>query len=353
MDPQPTFSDLEYMTSGRTTRRQEFLDDLERLVPWAEWVALVRTAYDDSPGRRGRPAVGAEVMLRAYLVQNAFGLSDVATEEAIVDSRAIGAFVGRGVSAPDSTTICKFRHAIEAKGIGRKMFEELVALLDAKGLIMHRGSVVDATFIEAPSSTKNKRGERDPEAHQAKKGNNWHFGYKAHAGADAETGIVHTLATTAANVADVTRAASLVRPDDEHAWADAGYAGVERRDGAEGLEWHVAAKRSTVTDETRARERAISSARSVVEHPFHVVKDIFGHRKTRYRGLAKNDNQLCVLFALGNLLLLKRGRRAFGPPAVLSAKSLEEANRRAAERAKRQAEKKAARKRGEAAAVPA
>lgn len=337
MAGQLSFSDYEYDSSSRSTRRSEFLDRLDELVPWDEWVAIVREVYDDSPGRRGRPAVGAEAMLRAYVVQIAFGLSDVGVEEAVVDSRAIGRFVGRGVEAPDSTTLCRFRHALEEGGVGRRLMESLDSVLAERGVRMSSGTIVDATFIESPSSTKNRGRARDPEAHQAKKGNNWHFGYKAHVGVDAGTGVPHSLSVTAANASDVSQAGALLRPGDEVAWADAGYRGVEGRDGCGGVEWRVAEKRSKVTDETRGRERALASVRAAVEHVFHVVKDRFGMRKTRLRGLAKNENMLCSAFALAALVISDSGPRPEGPPEVLSAASMAEADRRAAERAARKA----------------
>jgi len=351
MASQLSFSDYEYDTSGRRTRKSEFLDELDALVPWGAWVELVRGVYDDAEGRRGRPAIGAEAMLRAYLVQIVFNLSDAGTEEAIVDSRAIGDFVGRGVAAPDSTTLCRFRHALEEGGVGRKLLESLESVLAERGVRMSRGTIVDASFVESPSSTKNAAHARDPEAHQAKKGNNWHFGYKMHVGVDAETGVPHSLSVTAANVSDVAEACGLLRDGDEHAWADAGYIGVGSRDGASAVEWHVAEKRSRVTDETRARERLLASTRSRVEHVFHVVKDRFGMRKTRLRGLAKNENMLCSALAVAGLITSRSGPRRQGPPAVLSEASMEEANRRAAERRAEKERRKAEKAGGRRAAA--
>ena len=356
MATQLTFSDYEYDASGRRTRKAEFLDELDELVPWDAWVEVVRGAYDDSEGGRGRPAVGAEVMLRMYLVQICFNLSDLATEEAIVDSRAIGDFVGRGVEAPDATTLCRFRHALEEAGAGRELLASLESALAERGVRMSRGTIVDATFVESPSSTKNASRSRDPEAHQAKKGNNWHFGYKAHVGVDAETGVPHTLVTTAANAADVNEGPALLRPGDEHAWADAGYLGVGSREGAGAVEWHVAARQSQVTDGTRAAERLKASVRSAVEHVFHVVKDRFGIRKTRYRGLAKNDNMMAAALAVAGLVISGSGPRQQGPPEVLSAASMaeaaERAARRRAEKERKRAEKAAAKgKRGVAASA--
>jgi IS5 family transposase len=326
MNAQPTFSDLELAASGRTTRRQAFLDRLEGAVPWERWERACERVRP-RPGGRGRPAVPTSVLLRMYVLQVAFNLSDVGAEEALLDSRSMAAFVGCGADVPDSTTLCRFRHAVEGAGVGRELFRTLNESLAESGARMSGGTIVDATFVEAPSSTKNASSGRDPEAHQAKKGNNWHFGYKAHIGVDAETGLVHSLETTAANVADVAEAHLLVRPGDETVWADAGYTGVAARDevagdpALAGVEWRVAMRRSKVTEEQKPGERALASARAKVEHAFHVLKDQLGHRKTRYRGLAKNDNALAVAFALANALLADRGPRPFGPPAVLAARA--------------------------------
>lgn len=206
------------------------------------------------------------------------------------------------------------------------MLAELVSILDGHGIMMHGGSIVDATFVESPSSTKNRERSRDPEAHQAKKGNNWHFGYKAHAGVDAGTGLVHTVEVTAANVSDVAVAPSLLRPDDEFCYADAGYTGARGRQQAPGhpdpseVTWRIARRRSKVPGRDhpevsweRRIESSLSRVRSKVEHPFHVIKDLFGLRRTRYRGLEKNRNQLCVAFALADLALLAQAGRTLAP----------------------------------------
>ena len=223
MQRQGSFADLEASGQRRRTRRERFLEQMEAIVPWREWVALIESHYPD--GRRGRRPVGCERMLRMYLLQVWFHLSDEACEDAVLDSRAMQRFVGIDMMSeqvPDATTLLKFRHLLEGEGLGEGMLAELVSILDERGIIMRGGSIVDATFVESPSSTKNRERSRDPEAHQAKKGNNWHFGYKAHAGVDAGTGLVHTVEVTAANVSDVAVAPSLLRPDDERAGAPAG-----------------------------------------------------------------------------------------------------------------------------------
>jgi len=237
--------------------------------------------------------------------------------------------------APDATTLCKFRHMMEEHGLGKAIFDAIGGFLEENGRIMHGGTIVDATIIDAPSSTKNAKGQRDPEMHQAKKGNQWYFGMKAHIGTDAATGYVHTVTGTAANVADVCEAASLVREDDEAAWGDAGYLGVERREEVAGdghlstVEWHINRRPTSIDKEhpagiSRDHEKGIetrkSSIRSKVEHPFHVVKDVFGYRKARYRGIKKNLDRLYVLFASANLYMLgcalriEQKLRRQGPP---------------------------------------
>lgn len=315
---QASFADLADDGQRRRSRRAKFLDSMDAIVPWAEWTALVEPHYPD--GRRGRRPFGCERMLRMYLLQVWFSLSDEGCEDAVLDSRAMQRFVGvdtMSEQVPDATTLCKFRHLLERERLGERMLSELAAILQDRGVMMRGGSIVDATFVEAPSSTKNASRSRDPEAHQAKKGNNWHFGYKAHAGADAGTGLVHTVEVTAANVSDVAVAHRLLRPDDAFCYADAGYTGVAKRPEVAGdpalssVEFKVARRRSVVPGRNHPEaswepgiETALSRVRSRVEHPFHVVKDVFGLRKTRYRGLAKNRNMLSVAFALANLCLL-------------------------------------------------
>lgn len=210
---QPTFADLELQGARRKTRKAAFLEELDRAVPWGRLLALLAPAYPE--GRRGRPPVGAEPMLRMYLLAVCYDLSDQAAEDEVADSAAARAFVGRaGADAPDATTLCRFRHLLEDNGLGEAVLAEVNAALAERGAAVSRGTIADATFVEAPVSTKNREGARDPEAHQGKKGNNWHFGYKAHMGVDADTGLVHTVDVTAANASDVARAFALVRPGD-------------------------------------------------------------------------------------------------------------------------------------------
>lgn len=315
---QASFSDLEYAAKKKVTRRDRFLGEIDAVTPWLALVAEIEPFYPKGEGR-GRPPVGVERMLRMYIAQQCFGLSDEGIEDAIYDSQAIRAFVGINLSresAPDATTLLKFRRLLEAHQLTERIFAAINTLLAVKGLILKEGTVVDATIIAAPSSTKNQNGERDPEMHQTKKGNQWHFGMKAHIGVDAGSGITHTLVTTPANAADVTQAHALLHGEEKLAFGDAGYQGVEKREENRNtaVTWHVAlrpGKRRALPDTELGRldeaiEKAKASVRAKVEHPFHIVKNIFQLKKVRYRGLAKNTAQLFTLFGLANLLIAKR-----------------------------------------------
>ena len=311
---QISFSEAEFTGKKKVTRRERFLAELEKLVPWAELTAVIAPYYPKGEGRGRRP-IGLERMLRMYLVQQCFGLSDEGCEDALYDSQAIRRFVRIDLShesAPDATTLLKFRRLLEKHQLTERIFATINAHLAHHGLILKQGTVVDATIMAAPSSTKNREKKRDEAMRQTKKGNQWYFGMKAHVGADAETGVVHHLVTTPANVHDVTQAHALVHGEESDVYADAGYRGVDRRAETQGLKicWHVAlraGKRSALCDETaRLAERRKASIRAKVEHAFHIVKNRFGHRKVRYRGLAKNTAQLFTLFALANLFLVKR-----------------------------------------------
>jgi len=315
---QASFSDLEYAAKKRVTRRDRFLSEIEAVTPWSALVAEIEPFYPKGEGR-GRPPIGVQRMLRMYIAQQCFGLSDEGIEDAIYDSQAIRGFIGIDLNretAPDATTLLKFRRLLETNKLTERIFTAINTLLAAKGLLLKEGTVVDATIIEAPSSTKNKDGARDPEMHQTKKGNQWHFGMKAHIGVDADSGLTHTLVTTAANVSDVTQAHALLHGDESAAFGDAGYQGVENRQENQirSVKWHVAlrpGKRRALPDTETGRlreqfEKLKARVRAKVEHPFHVVKNIFGHKRARYRGLAKNTAQLHTLFGLANLMIAKR-----------------------------------------------
>ena len=227
---QSTFSDVEYLNRKRISKREEFLDSMNEIVPWDRWIGLIKPFYPN--GKRGRPTRGIETMLRMYLLQIWFNLSDEGIEDAIYDSYCMRKFMGLDFlteSVPDATTLLKFRHLLEKHGLGKIIFEDVKEALDKQGLIMHGGTIVDATLIAAPSSTKNEKGERDPEMHQTKKGNQWYFGMKVHIGADAGTGCVHTVTATPANVHDVEEATKLVREDDDVLYGDSGYLGIAQR----------------------------------------------------------------------------------------------------------------------------
>ena len=314
---QSSFSDLEYAAKKKRTRRDRFLAELEAITPWAALIEALEPHYPKS-GRRGRPPIGLERMLRLYIAQQCFGLSDEGAEDAVYDSQAIRRFVGIDLSheaAPDATTLLKFRRLLEHHGLTQRIFETINATLAERGLLLKEGTLVDATIIEAPSSTRNRDGKRDPEMHQVRKGKQWHFGMKAHIGVDADSGLVHTVVATSAQVSDVTQADRLLHGEEVMAFGDAGYQGVDRRpERTHGqVRWHVAlrpGKRRRLARDSlgRARERleqAKASVRAKVEHPFQIIKQRFGHRKVRYRGLAKNHAQLYTLFALANLVRAK------------------------------------------------
>ena len=310
-------ADLELNLSTKRTRKREFLDEMNRVVPWAALVALV-TPHAPA-GRRGRPPFPAETMLRIHFMQQWFGLSDPAMEEALFDVPLYREFAGLdngNVRLPDESTILRFRHLLETHKLAGPMLAAVNDVLRDKGLMLRIGTVVDATLISAPSSTKNDSGQRDPEMHQTKKGNQWYFGMKAHIGVDAQSGLVHTVKGTAANVNDVIEANGLLHGDETNAFGDAGYQGAHKRpDAKDGVTWHVAmrpgkrkaldksTKLGALTDEI---ERLKASIRAKVEHPFRVIKRQFGFTKVRYRGLKKNTAQITTLFALANLWAVRR-----------------------------------------------
>ena len=306
---QPTFADLEYQGKKRRTRRELFLERMDGLIPWRRLEERIRPVYP-KPGKGRRPYPLA-VMLRVHCVQLFYNLSDPGMEDLLYEAESVRRFVGLSLSEalPDETTILNFRHLLERHELGKALFDEINAHLGSQGLRLREGSIVDASIIEAPSSTKNRTRERDPEMHQTKKGNQWHFGMKAHIGVDSETGIVHSLSTTAANAHDVTEAHNLLHGGERVVWCDAGYQGVHKRWENLGLEidWQVAmrpGKRRNLDPGSAEElaEKLKASVRAKVEHPFQKVKRVFGYAKVRYRGLAKNTERLALLFGLGNLL---------------------------------------------------
>jgi len=315
---QMTFSELEYAAKKKQTRRDRFLREIEKVTPWADLVAVMEPHYPKGGGR-GRPPIGVERMLRMYVAQNCFGLSDEGTEDALYDSQAIRRFVGIDLgreAAPDATTLLKFRRLLEEKELTEAIFQAINTHLAEQGLFLRQGTVVDATIIAAPPSTKNQSKERDPDMHQTRKGQQWHFGMKAHIGVDAASGLTHTVIGTAAHVHDVTQAQGLLHGDETDVFGDAGYQGVEKREENLGVpvNWHVALRpgkrralpKTPEGEHLEKLERIKASIRAKVEHPFHVVKNLFRHRKTRYRGLEKNTAQLLTLFGLANPVLARR-----------------------------------------------
>jgi IS5 family transposase len=318
MDVQPSFTDVEYAMRRRATRRETFLTQMDEVIPWAGWVALIEPHY--YKGERGRKPRAIETMLRMYLLQVWFSLSDEGVEEAIYDSHAMRRFMRLDFAveqAPDATTLLHFRHLLEKRELGKALFEAQNRLFEENGWVMRGGSVVDATLIAAPSSTKNQDKARDPEMHQTRKGNQWYFGMKAHIGTDAGSGYVHTVTATSANVHDLDQAGELVRDDDHVVYCDAGYQGIEKRAAIVNdphlskVEFRVAARKG-ILKQMSGTERAIesrkASVRAKVEHPFLVVKRDFGFKKTRYRGMAKNLNMLHIAFASANLLMRARAQ---------------------------------------------
>ena len=304
----------------KKTRKEVFLEEMERVAPWAALVALIQPyARGAHQALGGRPPFAIETMLRIHCLQLWWNLSDPAMEEELHERPLYRRFAGLEGAArmPDETTILRFRHLLEKQNLAPQVLAAINATLAQQGLMLKTGTLVDATLIAAPSSTKNREGKRDPEMHQAKKGNQWHFGMKAHIGVDADSGLVHTVIGTAANVNDVTQAAGLLHGEEAEAWGDAGYQGADKREESKGSKtrWNVALRpgKRRALDPQRQLDQLLekveklkASIRAKVEHPFRVVKQQFGYAKVRYRGLAKNTARLTMLFALGNLWMARR-----------------------------------------------
>ena len=304
---------------GRKSRREMFLDEMERVVPWPALEALVRPHY--ARAGNGRQPVGLSVMLRTHFVQQWFNLSDPGVEELLYESAAVRRFVGvdLGIApAPDETTILRFRHLLERQGLGERMLEAVNAHLEARGIRIQTGTIVDATIIHAPSSTKNAKQQRDPEMHQTRKGNQWYFGLKAHIGVDARQGIVHSLVTTPANISDCKALPRLLHGKERKVWGDGGYQGQGAAiQAAAPLAQDMTCRRIRsklrgVDPLQKKKNRSKSRVRAKVEHPFRILKRVFGFDKVRYRGLAKNHHRLCVNFALVNLYLHRRRLAVLG-----------------------------------------
>ncbi len=309
---QLTFSATGFERYGKTTRRAAFLSEMERVVPWADMCGLIEPFYP-KPGN-GRPPYGLERMLRIYFLQQWFNLSDPGVEEALYDLAVMRDFAGIDLgreAAPDETTICRFRHLLEAHDLGRRLFEEAHRHLEANGLKVSTGTIVDATIIHAPSSTKNASKMRDPEMHQTRKGNQWYFGMKAHIGVDSKTKIIHSAAATAANVADCRLLPDLLHGEETRVWGDQAYRGqrnviVEHAPRAQDFTNRRYRQKGVVNENERAKNRTKSKVRAKVEHAFFVIKQVFGFARVRYRGLDKNAHRLFVTCALANLYMARR-----------------------------------------------
>jgi len=309
---QQTLSGLEKF--GKTTRRAQFLSDMDRIIPWTELAAAVEKVYPKGSEAGGRPPIPLERMLRVYFLQLWFNLSDPAVEEALYDSAAMRSFAGidLGVEgAPDETTVCKFRHLLERNKLGKTLLKAVNEYLRTNGIKIANGTIVDATIISAPSSTKNKDGKRDPEMHQAAKGHQWYFGMKAHVGVDSKTKLIHAILASAANVHDRDALPHLLHGRETRVWGDQGYQGQSatiraRAPRAKDFTNRKYRGRGWFDAVEQAKNRTKSQVRAKVEHPIGVIKRIFGFSKVRYRGLAKNLHRLEVTAALANLYMVRR-----------------------------------------------
>ena len=315
MNKQISLSYLNDELSQVRTKKKEFLSQIERIIPWGEWLSKIEPCY--YKGERGNKPYGLELMLRLYILQNLYDLSDEATAAEVIDSRAFSDFCGIESSnqVPNGDTIGRFRNILIQNDLQEKLFQQVVDLLTERKLILKKGTIVDSTLITAPSSTKNREKKRDPEAHSVKKGNAWHFGYKAHVGVDQDTGLVHHVEVTSANVHDVTMLPKLIHGEERAVYGDSGYIGAEKREDAvirnqagQKIKYKLnrrpsQSKKRSVRSQGQIRrwEHEKSSVRAKVEHIFAVVKRLFHYRKTRYRGLRKQTAKLNMMFALANL----------------------------------------------------
>lgn len=338
---QLSFSELEYAHKRKRTRRDKFFEELDAIIPWDKLLLALQPYY--YCGKRGRAPIGLEIMLRMYIAQNSLALSDEGIEDAIYDSQAVRRFVGIDIGsmrAPDSTTLEDFRHLLQANNAMSCIMDTINEHLQVHGMLLRRGTVVDATIIAAPSSTKNQTKQRDSEMRSTRKGNTWYFGMKAHIGVDAHSGVVHSLTCTAANEHDVSQAHTLLHGQEEQVIGDAGYQGADKRvenqnrknTAGKAVQWSIAmrpGKRRALDKSTHAGqlqeqlERVKARMRAKVEHPFHIIKNRLKHKKARYKGLRKNRQQLQTLFALANLLICKNTLKASAIPQGLGASAIQ------------------------------
>ena len=320
MDKQMSLSAWNDELAQVRTKKKEFLEQMDRIIPWGEWITLIQPCY--YKGELGNKPYALELMLRLFILQNFYDLSDDGTVAEVIDSRAFSDFCGVDSSnqVPSGDTLGRFRNLLIRHGLQERLFAQVVAMLTERGLILKKGTIVDSTIITAPSSTKNRDKKRDPEAHQTKKGNTWHFGYKAHIGVDRDSGLVHTIRATAANVHDVTMTSELLHGEEETVHGDSGYLGAEKREDAvtrnnagKKIRYKINRRPSQLRKlsksgqyQAKKREHAKSSVRAKVEHVFGVVKGLLKFKKTRYRGLRKQESKFNIIFALANLILADR-----------------------------------------------
>jgi IS5 family transposase len=310
---QQSLADGSFEKYRKKTRKEVFLDEMDQIIPWQDLTAVIKPFYPEPKGAGRRPK-GIERMLRIHFLQHWFELSDPAAEEALYDSRAMRQFVGIDLGqepVPDETTICKFRHLMERHNLGDELFRLVNVYLDENGLKLSRGTIVDASIISAPSSTKNKEKARDPQMHQTRKGNQWYFGMKAHIGVDSRSKLIHSVVATAANVHDSQVLDDLLHGDETRVWGDSAYSGqkevlCEYAPNARDFTQKKGSRHRSLSAEERSRNRTKSKVRAKVEHVFHVMKRQFGYTKVRYRGLDKNAHHLFIKCALVNLVLSKR-----------------------------------------------
>jgi len=312
MAEQLSFSEAEYNLKKRKTRREKFLEQMDALLPWKRLEKRIRPYYVKAGnGRRPYPL---SVMLRVHCMQLFYNLSDPAMEDALYEIESMRRFSGLSITGaiPDETTILNFRHLLERHELGKKLFKEINAHLAKQGFDLKEGTIVDASIIAAPTSTKNKQGKRDEEMHQTKKGNEWHFGMKLHIGVDDALGLIHSLETTPANTHDIVVADKLLHGEEKRVWGDAGYTGIEKREEHvdREVDWMIAerpGKRKTMNADSPENqiEKTKASVRAKVEHPFMFIKRIFDYSKVRYKGLQKNKERLYLLSGFTNLIRMK------------------------------------------------
>jgi len=320
MNKQISLSSLSDELAQVGTKKKEFLAQMERMIPWAEWVALIRPCY--YAGERGNKPYALGLMLRLYMLQNLYNLSDASTVAEAIDSRAFSEFCGVDSSnqVPDGDTLGRFRNLLIQNKLQEKLFGHVVELLQREGLILKKGTIVDSTLIEASSSTKKHEKQRDPDAHRTKKGNQWHFGYKAHIGVDKDSGLVQKVKVTAANISDIATMPELLTGEEEVVYGDSGYLGADKREDAvlknkqgKKIRYKINRRPSQIKNRSlwsqgrlKRGEREKSSVRAKAEHVFAVLKGILRYRKTRYRGLTKQVAALKMRFTLANLILSDR-----------------------------------------------